>query len=301
MLSENIFIVLLLFSFFAFSSFKIRLFALFSFFVTFFKSYRSVVNYLSIISHINRSCGASFALLHDYDVYLAKRAVRRILGDRVAPKAPITVDILLQLFRLFDLGNHLHVCMRALFLVAFFSFLRICNLVPYKLSDIGDPQACFLKVSSVTFIPQGALLRITRTKTLQFRERVLEIPLPLIPGSPLCPVTALRQYLASVPLSPSSPLFVCQSRGSYRPILAHQYNAFIKKSLSAIGFNPAQYSSHSFRRGGATFAFCNRAPAAFIKSQGDWKSDAYLVYLTLSNANKFKILHSITTRLSPTS
>ena len=139
--------------------------------------------------------------------------------------------------------------MRAFFLVAFFSFLRISNLVPYKLSDIGDPQA--------SFIPQGALLRITRTKKLQFRERVLEIPLPLIPGLSLCPVTALRQFLAHVPLSPSSPLFVCQSRGSFRPILAHQYNAFIKKSLSAIGFNPAQYSSHSFRRGGTTFAFCN--------------------------------------------
>ena len=57
----------------------------------FFKSYRSVVNYFSIISHINRSRGASFAFLHDYDVYLAKRAVRRILGDRVAPKESITV------------------------------------------------------------------------------------------------------------------------------------------------------------------------------------------------------------------
>ena len=134
----------------------------------------------------------------------------------------------------------MHACF---ILVAFFSFLHISNLVPYKLSEIGDPQACFLKLSSVTFTPQGALLRITCTKTLQFQERALEIPLPLIPGSPLCPVTALRQYLASVQLSPSSPLFVCQSRGSDRPILAHQYNAFIKMSLSAIGFNPAQFSS----------------------------------------------------------
>ena len=101
--------------------------------------------------------------------------------------------------------------MRALFLVAFFSFLRISNLVPYKLSDIVDPQACHLTPSNVTFISQGALLRITHTKTIQFRKRQLEIPLPRIPGSPLCPVTALQQYLASVQLSPSSPLFVCKS------------------------------------------------------------------------------------------
>lgn len=58
---------------------------------------------------------------------------------------------------------------------------------------------------------------------------------------------------------------------------------------------------HSFHREGATFAFCHEAPTAFIKAQGDWKSDAYLVYLTLFTANKFKILNSITSSLSPTS
>ena len=68
--------------------------------------------------------------------------------------------------------------MRALFLVAFFSFLRISNLVPYKLSEIDHPRACYLTPSSVTFTAQGVLLRITHTKTIQFRERVLEIPLP---------------------------------------------------------------------------------------------------------------------------
>ena len=138
---------------------------------------------------------------------------------------------------------------------------------------------------------QGAILRITRTKTIQFRQRTLEIPLPLIRGSPLCPVTALKQYLAHTPVSSQSPLFVSKSRGTYRPILAHQYNAFTKASVTALGLDPTKYSSYSFRRGGA--------PTAFIKTQGDWKSDAYLVYLTLSNESKLKILNSITTRLSP--
>ena len=238
-------------------------------------------------------------MLPDYDVYLAKRAIRRILGDCIARKEPITINILFKLFNHFNYDNPLHVCMRALFLVAFFSFLRISNLVPYKLSEIGDPRACYLTPSSVTFTAQGVLLPITPTKTIQFRERVLGIPLPRIPGSPLCPVTALEEYLASAQVPPRSPLFVCNEWGVNRPILAHQYNAFIKALLSAIGLNSANYSSHSFRRGGATFAFSHEAPTAFIKAQGDWKSDAYLVYLTLSTENKFKILHSLTNRLFP--
>ena len=122
--------------------------------------------------------------------------------------------------------THLHVSMRALFLVAFFSFPHISNLVPYNLADMNDPHACHLTLY-VIFTPREALLPITHTKTIQFRERVLEIPLPRISGSPLWPVTALTQYLASVQLPLRSPSFVCNSQGVYRPILAHQYNAFI--------------------------------------------------------------------------
>ena len=129
------------------------------------------------------------------------------MGDCVARKQPITIEILLKLFSQFDFNNHLHVCMCALFL-----FLRISNLVPHKLSDIADPQACHLTSSKVTFASQGALLHITHTKTIPFHEQQLEIRLPCIPGSPLCPVTALQQYLASVQLPPHSPLFVCKSQ-----------------------------------------------------------------------------------------
>ena len=45
-------------------------------------SYRSVVNYLGIITHINRSFETTLAFLEDYNVYLAKRAVCRILEAR---------------------------------------------------------------------------------------------------------------------------------------------------------------------------------------------------------------------------
>jgi hypothetical protein len=38
-------------------------------------------------------------------------------------------------------------------------------------------------------------------------------------------------------------------------------------------------AGHSFRRGGATFAFQCKAPAAQIKEQGDCKSAAHLLYL----------------------
>lgn len=264
------------------------------------KSFSSVRNYLSILSHINKSFSYSCAFIGDYDTRLANRAVRRLLGDFTARKHAMSVDILLQISRQFDPGNVFHTCMAALFLVAFFSFLRISNLVPRTLGDLSHHSPLFLRRSSVKFSARGAVLSVTRTKTLQINQRILEIPLPLIPGSPLCPVSALSAYLQRVPAEPFSPLFGVYINNQYQPILAHHYNSFVKRAVSSLGLDPTCYSSHSFRRGGASFAFNNRAPTEFIKSHGDWLSDAYLVYLTMSNDEKFKILDSITTKLRHT-
>lgn len=134
-------------------------------------SFTSVRNYLSVLSHINKSLGYSCAFLGDYDSQLATRAVQRLLSDVTARKHAMTVDILLQILPHLDPGNIFHTCMAALFLVAFFYFLRISNLVPRTLRDISNPHPLFLKRSDVRFSPRGAVLSVARTKTLQFNQR----------------------------------------------------------------------------------------------------------------------------------
>jgi len=59
------------------------------------------------------------------------------------------------------------------------------------------------------------------------------------------------------------------------------YNSRIKSLISLTGRNPHCYSTHSFRRGGASFAFQCQVPGETIKLLGDWSSDAYLQYLHL--------------------
>ena len=48
--------------------------------------------------------------------------------------------------------------------------------------------------------------------------------------------------------------------------------------LAAVGLQPELYSGHSFRRGGASFAFALHLLGELIQLQGDWSSDAYLRY-----------------------
>ena len=57
--------------------------------------------------------------------------------------------------------------------------------------------------------------------------------------------------------------------------------SFLSTTTSAIGLVPAHYSPHSFRRGGASFAFKCNVLAQLIHRQGDWQSDAHLTYLNM--------------------
>ena len=46
--------------------------------------YRSLVNYVNILRHINKSLRADFSFMHDYDAFLTKRVLWRIMGDSVS-------------------------------------------------------------------------------------------------------------------------------------------------------------------------------------------------------------------------
>jgi len=50
-----------------------------------------------------------------------------------------------------------------------------------------------------------------------------------------------------------------------------------------VSLDSTSYSPHSFRRGGATFAFEAKVPSELIKAQGDWCSDCYLIYLEMTD------------------
>ena len=121
------------------------------------------------------------------------------MGDSVRITHPVTVDIFFNVFQHLHWSNQLHICMHAFFLVAIFSFLRISNLVPYALDDCHSNSVYFLRRQDVSITASGTVIRVYRTKTLQFKQRELEIPLPFIPNSVLCPVTALNRYLCTEP------------------------------------------------------------------------------------------------------
>ena len=194
-------------------------------------------------------------------------------------KHPFTPELLLQVFPLFQLDKPLHAAMWALFLVTFFTFLWKCYLVPDVANRIS-PKVPLR--ADLVFDSHDATLNIVASKTIQYEQRSLSIPLPHIPGSPLCPVTALRHYLRLNSGPFTAPLFsvVCSTLQQLFPLTYRHFYVFISKVISAIGLVLAHYSPHSFRRGGASFAFRCNVPSELIQRQGDWQSDAYLIYIS---------------------
>ena len=156
------------------------------------RTYGTIINHLSSLKHFNQLLGFGKVWDSHYRFQLVLRGAKRYLGVAPTRKHPITPELLLQVYPLFTLDTPLHAAMWALFLVAFFTFLRKSNLVP------DAPNCISSKVplrSDLVFTSQGATLHIRASKTIQYQQRSLSIPLPRIPGSPLCPVTALRHHL----------------------------------------------------------------------------------------------------------
>lgn len=214
-----------------------------------------------------------------FAISLTKRGLKRLLGTASRQKHPITPAILLRLRQQLTLDLPSHAAIWALFCTAFFSFLRKSNLTVAS-CGLFDPS-CHLSRRDIKFTTSGAVLRIRWTKTLQHKQGLLLLPIPSIPGSSLCPVTALLHFLTIVPAPSTAPLFCLPAASGVRPLTFSIFSASLKHLISAIGLDPRHFSPHSFRRGGATFAYQSGVPEHLIKLHGDWRSDAFRAYLTL--------------------
>ena len=136
---------------------------------------------------------------------------------------------------------------------AFFLFARISYLVPDSWCHIGDYHC--LRREDIEPSHYGLCVKFPWSKTNQFGNRVLELPLLSIPNSPLCPVRLFYPMCELVPATSRSPLFVYRSRsGIVKPILKRQFVSVLLARLGAAKVVQSHlFRGHSFRRGGTSW------------------------------------------------
>lgn len=238
--------------------------------------YSTIINYLSAINVLHRHFGYNVTFQDVFSIRLIIRGLRRILGDAQEQKLPITPKILLQIHP--QLAAASDSGFWAAMLIGFYTFLRKCNLVPKSAKEF-DPVKN-LSRGDILIRPWGLVICVRWSKTIQFRERQLLIPvMRLSKGHPLCPVQAYERHISVFPPTPVSPAFLHSGSGHATPITHPAFQAKLRKVLSQADLPASKFSGHSFRRGGATFAFRCGAPVELISLQGDWSSDAVLLYI----------------------
>jgi integrase len=242
-------------------------------------SANSIPGYLNVVRVLHLDAGFANPLSNNWELSSVQKGISRLLGKPPVQKSPVTVVILLELYKtLTDCAADN--AFWAACLVAFFGFLRKSTLLPT--TDM---------LVSGRFISRGDIVNITlssfsmivkQSKTNQFGQRILSLPYIASTDARICPVRAVLKHLGSSSLPATTPLFNFVQSGLQ---VAFTHAFFVKRLKSGLlqtGNDASSISCHSFRRGGATLAFAVGMSAIDIKLRGDWKSNAFERYVVVS-------------------
>ena len=137
---------------------------------------------------------------------------------------------------------------------------------------------CLIISVTFCFTHGGLLSRSDGPRPFSMVKKTLVLPLPSMPHHYMCPVRALKRAFSLSPQAPNSgPAWVLPgslARIITIPMFIHRF----RQILSLGNLPPSSFAGHSFRRGGAMWAYkCGIKPDT-VKRLGDWKSDVYQAY-----------------------
>ena len=231
--------------------------------------YSSIKNYVTALSNELKLRGFSGVNYTDYNIQRCLKGTRRLLGDRrKQATALLPKELLLITSYLKDTVGHTG--FRAALLTSFRGLLRKAHVTA------SDATLCR---GDITFHKWGMLIHVSKSKTIQFAERIVEIPVTYSPLEELCAVRWTQRHFSEVPAGKDEPAFRIPHPAGSVPLAYDAYQATLKHICGEAGLDPKEFSSHSLRRGGATFLSLIGASIQEIKQRGDWKSDAVFEYL----------------------
>ena len=249
--------------------------------------YPHIKHILSSVKLLHRTYNVDF-IEHDFRVDCALQSLRRKLLRVPLQVFPITPKVLLAIHSFMDMNDPEDQALWSSFLVAFFCMFRKKSLIPESVQKFDTKTGLSRRKITVHKEQNLALIYANFSKVIQYGQREIVLPIVGIPGSPLDPVTSLYNLFEKNPVAADCPAFSFLKNGKMGVITYPGFTKRLKKLLQLSGFNPALYSGHSFRRGGATFLYNCGADAVMIKACGDWGSDCFLNYVWLSLDQRLK-------------
>jgi hypothetical protein len=230
--------------------------------------------YVNALRSTHIENGWSDASFSDPRIDLVIRGAKRVYGEgKRLLRLPLTEDILLRLLPLVP-SDHDGLNLRAAICVGFAGFLRSGEFT----WDLWDPETSprrLLAHQHILLHVDSAVITLPSSKTDPFAHGTT-IYLAGRPGSPLCPVSALRALTHEHPAPPNAPVFSRLMGAFSKPYFIGK----LREYLLRAGFATSGYSGHSLRKGAAVSAARKGMSKEDIKRLGRWRSDAVDLYIS---------------------
>ena len=261
------------------------------------KSANSIPQYLSSVRTLHRANNSDCVTPKSSpELEFALAGISRHLSKPPRRMSPITPQLLQHLLSFPPTDHHSSSwhsrttlgIIRHLYIIMFYSMLRISNLVPNTASEF-DPRRQ-LTWDRVKLFPDGAVLEVVLSKTIQRASRVHEVALAEVPDSPFCPVRALKE-LAELrgECHPREPVFVVPNYGGWSPLTRYHVDTVLTMQIEAAGLDTKKYKFHSFRRGAIQLAIRLEPKIHLIRLQSDHSSAAFECYTSLPPETRFDL------------
>lgn len=161
--------------------------------------------------------------------------------------------------------------------MGFHLLLRASNITS-KSTTYFDPE---VNLTRSDFRMHGDLLlvHIRWTKTLQFKERKLLIPVIPFTDQDISAVWWFEFMISWIPAPPQAPAFSVPKGDKLYPLSYSQLDRLMKVWCQRAKIDSARLILHCLRRGGASWLKEKGVSDSVIQAMGDWRTMMFLRYI----------------------
>ena len=183
-------------------------------------------NYVSTVRTLHKLRGLRCPEKAQIHYRLISNGLRRQSDRPVKQADALNHDLLLQFFEQVNFAEELEAVVWVAVLVGFTLILRVSNIGPPARKDF-NPKQHFLR--SDLIIKEGVPTMAVRwSKTIQYRNKILWVPLIPSQNSRLCAQTWVNKMIRLIPVQPHEPFFLVREGKNRFPLTAGQVNSIIK-------------------------------------------------------------------------
>lgn len=216
------------------------------------------------------------------------KGIRRLHSGPPAKKYPIGPGELLAMHSRFSPAPFAR-ALWACIVVTWWAMLRKSNSTSTHASPSEYEHSLRRSDIELDSSKHRLILTIRSSKTNQSRERPHQVTLQGKVGHPLDPVAAWQAHVTASPIHPTMAAFTFLESQRSQAMTYDTLRIALKRLMEAMGKSMHDVSSHSLRRGSATFAWHAGVPDVLLQAQGAWRSDCYKEYITLSHAAQVSV------------